>query len=431
MFCPLCGSQFVHNVEVCTDCGMALVADDAPLELRRPAQRRFVLKSREGFERVRDALSAQRIPHRGLIEHDHWVQKLLGMQVRFEIHVLASDEGHVRRVLSGLGPALEPPPKPLEERSQISCPFCKELFPSDYYLSCPACGLDLEPGRTAGPQVPGTSPADPPEVVWRGSDPVAFSQAISILRDADIAEIPAQTSQHMVFGLAVARPMLEIRTYRSDADQARELLAGCVGTGPLNVSEAEFADAVENSEARADSPPGVSGEASVWSGEAAEIAHNMRHGLHEIGIPTRTPVDSPKETIFVPLERLAEARNVCEAILGSASPVIGEGQPSDYLIRRKRFLQIGAALCLLGSWLFPWASRESLPSLEFALRFESLRAAAFHLLFYVGLMSRGLSFLFLLFSWSLRFDKIGRLSLLFFAWNMFGVTATIALFFSR
>src|SRR5437899_10929570 len=60
------------------------------------------------------------------------------------------------------------------------------------------------------------------ELVWRGSDPVAFSRVISALQAAGIPHHSKSTHDHMVFGLGITRPRYEVRVLQSDSAMARD-----------------------------------------------------------------------------------------------------------------------------------------------------------------------------------------------------------------
>src|SRR5205807_7749987 len=62
------------------------------------------------------------------------------------------------------------------------------------------------------------------ELVWRGSDPVAFSRVISTLQAAGIPHHSKSTHDHLVFGLGIPRPRYEVRVLQSDSAMARELV---------------------------------------------------------------------------------------------------------------------------------------------------------------------------------------------------------------
>ena len=53
------------------------------------------------------------------------------------------------------------------------------------------------------------------ELVWRGSDPVAFSRVISALQAAGIPHHSKSTHDHLVFGLGIPRPRYEVRVLQS------------------------------------------------------------------------------------------------------------------------------------------------------------------------------------------------------------------------
>src|SRR2546425_11562933 len=62
------------------------------------------------------------------------------------------------------------------------------------------------------------------ELVWRGSDPVAFSRVISALQAAGIPHHSKSPHDHLVFGLGIPRPRYEVRVLQSDSAMARDLV---------------------------------------------------------------------------------------------------------------------------------------------------------------------------------------------------------------
>src|SRR5207245_10281841 len=63
------------------------------------------------------------------------------------------------------------------------------------------------------------------ELVWRGSDPVAFSRVISTLQAAGIPHHSKSTQDHLVFGLGIRRPRYEVRVFQSDSTMPRHHVA--------------------------------------------------------------------------------------------------------------------------------------------------------------------------------------------------------------
>src|SRR5713226_9216185 len=75
------------------------------------------------------------------------------------------------------------------------------------------------------------------ELVWRGSDPVAFSRVISALQAAGIPHHSKSTHDHLVFGLGIPRPRYEVRVLQSDSAMARDLVTPIGETLPFETEK--------------------------------------------------------------------------------------------------------------------------------------------------------------------------------------------------
>ena len=74
------------------------------------------------------------------------------------------------------------------------------------------------------------------EVAWCGGDPVAYSLVRDALQNADIEFSEVATHDHLVFGVAMARPRYEIRVRRTDLDRAVEVIGDIRDSTALELS---------------------------------------------------------------------------------------------------------------------------------------------------------------------------------------------------
>jgi len=65
------------------------------------------------------------------------------------------------------------------------CPLCDAEY-SDAHASCSVCGVDLVPAGMRGQPLDERQRKEKIHVVWRGGDPLAVSEVINALREADI-----------------------------------------------------------------------------------------------------------------------------------------------------------------------------------------------------------------------------------------------------
>ena len=163
------------------------------------------------------------------------------------------------------------------------CPRCKAEY-REGFDRCTDCGVEL----VASLEQEGML-GDPAELVWRGSDPVAFSRVIGALRAAGIAHHVKSNQDHLVFGLAMARPRYDVRVPAADLQAARALVAPIRETLPFEITQGPQAletEARPRSDwaagpaeaARAKWLPGQA-TAEVWSGDDPELAGVLRDSL--------------------------------------------------------------------------------------------------------------------------------------------------------
>src|SRR5207247_4457084 len=100
------------------------------------------------------------------------------------------------------------------------CPICNTQY-SDSHNRCSACGVELIPESLRGRPLNEKERREPIELVWRGGDPVAVSQALAALRAAGIQHHLKSTNDHLVFELGMPRPKYDICVIDSAESVAR------------------------------------------------------------------------------------------------------------------------------------------------------------------------------------------------------------------
>ncbi len=104
------------------------------------------------------------------------------------------------------------------------CPVCKAQY-REGFTHCSDCHVALVASLET------LQGEDPPEMVWRGSDPVAFSRVLDALAEAQITYYVKSTHDHLAFELGMPRPFYEVMVSRSRLEHASPLVAS-IGDSP-------------------------------------------------------------------------------------------------------------------------------------------------------------------------------------------------------
>lgn len=171
------------------------------------------------------------------------------------------------------------------------CPVCDAEY-SAAYLTCTVCGVALVPDELRGAPLDERQRNERIVPVWRGGDPVAVSEVIHILREAGIRHHVQPTNDHFVFELGMPRPKYLVRTFASDADRSKELLADIREMPAFSLGETsgdaederEREEPASLSRSRAQATQGWHADAAtlaIWSGQDAGLADMLESSLKE------------------------------------------------------------------------------------------------------------------------------------------------------
>lgn len=160
-YCPQCRSEFVHQMTTCSDCGVALVAEEPAPESEDPSG---VLRSAEGLQLLRAAelAWAQALAERlGAAGIGHRVELLdpagrargegrarPGWQLRYGVFVRPEDVARAAAIDAALLRSQIPdlPEGAAGENAEGElCPACGSPVDADA-LECGECGLGFAPG---------------------------------------------------------------------------------------------------------------------------------------------------------------------------------------------------------------------------------------------------------------------------------------------
>jgi hypothetical protein len=170
------------------------------------------------------------------------------------------------------------------------CPLCDSEY-SEAHTHCTVCGVELVPQQLRGRPLDERQRKERIELVWRGGDPGAVSGVIQALREAGIRHHVQPTNDHLVFELGMPRPKYVVRTFASDATQAKELLADIREASPFAPMEASalaLADEpVEQHPSHKREWKPAAATIEIWGREDAALAELLQDCLRENGIGVR------------------------------------------------------------------------------------------------------------------------------------------------
>jgi len=197
------------------------------------------------------------------------------------------------------------------------CPLCAAEFPATFGR-CTVCGVEL-----GGEPLSERAKNDRLVVIWRGGDPVAISEVVSILRGAAIRHHVESTHDYLVFGLAMPRPKYVVRVLQGDAEKAREQLAG-ITESPFFGAEASsgFPEETGPVTQRTPNPWNLAAATvEIWAGEDPGLAQLLEDCLRENQIGLRLERRKPQTVhLLVMRSDEAPAREIIREVLEATPP---------------------------------------------------------------------------------------------------------------
>ena len=212
------------------------------------------------------------------------------------------------------------------------CPVCRLEY-RDTYTRCAECGAALVPTVDISATISAPDLNDePPEVLWRGQDPVAFSAILGALSASGIPfleshrrDYTASLSQPLALGY-YGLPYWQIFVHRRNLQAARQVVEAALSPQPSLAAEPDPAEAgfaadpsaIANAgpvlAPRDELPPPV----EIWRGDA-DRAEYLRKLLLDNSIPCwESRGHSGAYHLYVRPEFQARARAVVEPALERA-----------------------------------------------------------------------------------------------------------------
>ncbi|PYT74905.1 MAG: hypothetical protein DMG39_01795 [Acidobacteria bacterium] len=319
-YCPLCAAEYKEGRDRCSSCRAALVASLPAEEVRKnPPKLLWIGGSSAEFGAVAGALREAGIP--ALIEEGctRILQRLLNCES--QICVLQNEfpcalqtaaaaiaaltasrsvekcyqcESECSAALAVCPkcsaililerPSKHQPAAADEDLAQTVkyCPLCGAEYASNY-RHCTVCGVELVPEEMRGRPFSDQELEEKIVIVWRGGDPAAVSNVVSLLRAAGIRHHVESTHDHFVFELALPRPRYVVRILKRDEERAKELL-GDITDSPFFGAEIspDFPEDLSTPARSSDrrwNPAAATVE--VWSGDDAAMAKLVGDCLRE------------------------------------------------------------------------------------------------------------------------------------------------------
>lgn len=439
--CTLCEAGYREQRQSCKDCGAALVPVEPAKGTERPRRLVWKLDHSAANRRAVDALRDAGIPARMKAAMNPMLAALALKRPTDEVWIFRRDMEAAHGVLTALSMApdfeVEEIQSPVTlERPVLHCGLCGSEYPPGYEL-CPGCGAVL--GDWDAPELGLEEHSDnPPELVWRGGDPVVFSCALAALRDNNIRYHVRSTADHLAFEFAMPRPKHEIRVYRSDAERARELVEEFVDPFPLVPQEPvalpteDVPVPVQAFQGENAPSPALTTVRLLSSNDRVQV-QKLREVLRDSGLMYWTTGEPPgEEVVYVHPRDEAHAHDMLREMTAdqtcSLEPPSSEA--SYEYSQRKSHLRWGYLL-LVSSLIVGFWTKAAFSRGYFGFReeFRFFRLAANYFLTATTVVLCAATVWNFYRSWGRRADKIGMLTWLFVFFGFVWFTYFIFLVF--
>jgi hypothetical protein len=178
-------------------------------------------------------------------------------------------------------------------------------------------------------------------VVWRGTDPSAFSAALAALKEAGILNYQIPDHDQLVWGLAMPRPRYRILVRKMDLPVAQDLVAPFgeragwahardiwKGINPFqDVEQDDLRDAPTESFSPKDHAPDdipakldpKNATSEVWSGEDA-MAQTLKDCLRENGVDCVLSARGKLTRVLVAPNYEARAKEIIREVIEATPP---------------------------------------------------------------------------------------------------------------
>jgi hypothetical protein len=194
-------------------------------------------------------------------------------------------------------------------------------FPATYGR-CTICGVELVPEGLRGQPPDEQAKNDRLVIVWRGGDPVAISEVVSVLRGAGIRHHVESTHDYLVFRFAMPRPTYVVRVLQGEAEKAREFLAGITESPISSAAPADLpAETAPVTERIPNRWNRAAATVEIWTGEDAGLARVLEDYLRENQIGTsRVGLEPQAVHLLVMRADEAQAREIVREVLEARPP---------------------------------------------------------------------------------------------------------------
>ena len=199
------------------------------------------------------------------------------------------------------------------------CPVCRTEY-RDTFSRCAECDSPLVQELQSPAPSRALFNGEPPAVLWRGQDPVAFSAILSALTDSGIPffesnrrDYTASLSSPVALGF-YGLPYRQIFVHRSNLESALQVVTAALRPRPsLELDDEAVPDPTQKTAISADTTTGKdrSAPVSIWHGDDPARAEFLRGLLVDNAIPCWESSGAQNSVkLYVPAEFQARARAI-------------------------------------------------------------------------------------------------------------------------